>query len=542
MPPFAPLPDKLKTDIHTVEELCGLAQQGRLRIPSFQRPFRWDQAHVRDLFDSIYRGYPVGALLLWQRPARAERVQIGRLVVDADAFQDALWIVDGQQRITTLVSCLIGGLSFAERPLDVELYFDPKVRTFEIPDRRCRTPDHWVPVHRLLDAAELGDWLYEWRYGPNSDWRRAVLNAGKRLREYALPLYLVRTDDVETLKLIFRRMNDRGMSLSEEDVFRALQHEERGEPRDLDALLAEIQRAEFGVFKRKTVLASVLVLSGLDPYRKLGGQWDAEGDIDNSSLSLSLALHAAAPAIGRTISFLREYAKIAHARLLPYRAPLVVLPLFFERHPEPSTRSLILLSRWVWRGFLTGEHATPKQTTIHAAIRVIKSLEDEQECVQNLLKLLPSTPVFWSPPERYNANQAPSRIGLLGLESLTPRNIFTSASLAVPQLLLEHKSGLCQRIVPSKLYSGERALGIANRLIHPPTRDLSRALIACHEAAVLRSHGIDERAFSALRSGRYGAFLAKREMSIVARLRQFGGRMAAWGRSDRPSIEHLLAG
>ena len=79
---------------------------GRIRVPQFQRSFRWEGKDVLALFDSLLRGFPVGALLLWKRPAEAARLRIGALDVEAPELTDALWVVDGQQRITSLVSAV----------------------------------------------------------------------------------------------------------------------------------------------------------------------------------------------------------------------------------------------------------------------------------------------------------------------------------------------------------------------------------------------------------------------------------------------------
>ena len=89
---------------YTIAELSALVTSGRLRLPQFQRSFRWDAQDVLNLFDSILRGYPFGSLLLWQREAGADDLRIGALEVQAGARQDALWVVDGQQRITSLVN------------------------------------------------------------------------------------------------------------------------------------------------------------------------------------------------------------------------------------------------------------------------------------------------------------------------------------------------------------------------------------------------------------------------------------------------------
>jgi hypothetical protein len=89
-----------------LEELTQLAWTGRIRIPHFQRPLRWQRGDVIRLFDSIVRGYPVGSFLLWRRTASAEELQFGALRIQAPATGEALWVVDGQQRIISLANAL----------------------------------------------------------------------------------------------------------------------------------------------------------------------------------------------------------------------------------------------------------------------------------------------------------------------------------------------------------------------------------------------------------------------------------------------------
>jgi hypothetical protein len=97
------LPSAITMD---VESLVGMAWSGKIRVPRFQRDFWWGWEDVRRLFDSIARGYPIGSLLLWVREADPQALLLGSLSIDAPASTDALWVVDGQQRITSLANAL----------------------------------------------------------------------------------------------------------------------------------------------------------------------------------------------------------------------------------------------------------------------------------------------------------------------------------------------------------------------------------------------------------------------------------------------------
>lgn len=89
-----------------LEDLVGEVLSGYIRIPDFQRIFRWQWEDVKRLMDSIVRGYPIGSLLLWARPALEDTLKIGALEIKAPSLDEARWVVDGQQRLTSLANAL----------------------------------------------------------------------------------------------------------------------------------------------------------------------------------------------------------------------------------------------------------------------------------------------------------------------------------------------------------------------------------------------------------------------------------------------------
>jgi hypothetical protein len=91
----------------TVEELVGMIQGGQLRLPEMQRDYVWRAPRVRDLMDSLYRGYPSGAILLWETeepvPLRDFAVQ-----QEKNPYGTTKLLLDGQQRLTSLSAVLRG--------------------------------------------------------------------------------------------------------------------------------------------------------------------------------------------------------------------------------------------------------------------------------------------------------------------------------------------------------------------------------------------------------------------------------------------------
>ena len=61
----------------TVNQLIEKIDTGELGLPELQRPFIWKDSKVRDLFDSLMRGYPIGYLMLWECPSLEKKKSIG---------------------------------------------------------------------------------------------------------------------------------------------------------------------------------------------------------------------------------------------------------------------------------------------------------------------------------------------------------------------------------------------------------------------------------------------------------------------------------
>src|SRR2546423_2525160 len=90
---------------YTLKDLMGYIQIGEIGLPDIQRPFVWKNTKVRDLFASMYRGFPIGYLLFWQNASTPDARAIG---VDQKQKPPRLLIVDGQQRLTSLYAVTKG--------------------------------------------------------------------------------------------------------------------------------------------------------------------------------------------------------------------------------------------------------------------------------------------------------------------------------------------------------------------------------------------------------------------------------------------------
>lgn len=108
----------------SVEELVGMIERGELRLPEMQRRYVWRSTRVRDLLDSLYRGYPSGAILLWETD-EAVPLQEFAVTQQANPYQSTRLLLDGQQRLTSLWAVIRGEpVSVRGRQRPIELLFN----------------------------------------------------------------------------------------------------------------------------------------------------------------------------------------------------------------------------------------------------------------------------------------------------------------------------------------------------------------------------------------------------------------------------------
>jgi len=110
-----------KTDI-PVQELVGKVQRGELTLPEMQRRYVWPATRVRDLLDSLYRGYPSGTILVWETDEDVETRALAIKATRTPTTSQKLLLLDGQQRVTSLSAILAGEpvlVRNRKKPIDI---------------------------------------------------------------------------------------------------------------------------------------------------------------------------------------------------------------------------------------------------------------------------------------------------------------------------------------------------------------------------------------------------------------------------------------
>lgn len=216
---------------YSLSKLVEDIEVGEIGLPDLQRPFVWETVKVRDLFDSMYRGYPVGHLLFWDSGAEPGARQIG---TDGKQLAPRLLIVDGQQRLTSLFAVMkqrhVIDKNYVSRRLNIA--FRPLDGTFAVADATTeRNPaflqdvgDVWArPTYQVitefLDRLRGADGLD--REGEESI--AAALQRLESLKSYPFTALVLGADiDEERVAEVFVRVNSLGKTLNQADFILTL--------------------------------------------------------------------------------------------------------------------------------------------------------------------------------------------------------------------------------------------------------------------------------------------------------------------------------
>lgn len=208
-----------------ISQILGLIEANDIAIPEIQRPFVWRRSQVRDLMDSLYKGYPTGYIIIWKNPS--VKLKNGTL------SEGKKVLIDGQQRITALMTAIAGKSIIFDDYSEgrVKIAFDPFAALSGDPDSELfavQTPAHlkskrWIPDIAELFKPDFGSFKFIRQYvSDNPDMDEEELNTvldGLRNLQHC-NIGVIELDaslDINIVTDIFIRINSKGTALSQGD-------------------------------------------------------------------------------------------------------------------------------------------------------------------------------------------------------------------------------------------------------------------------------------------------------------------------------------
>ncbi|MBU1746751.1 MAG: DUF262 domain-containing protein [Chloroflexi bacterium] len=365
--------DRIKpTDYHIRTYLEALLHKD-YQIPTFQREVVWDRDSVKKLWDSVYRFYPIGSILIWKTDLRLQnhRAIGGHVIADDDQKDNYQYVLDGQQRTTSLLTSLYGGQIEGREGFDPTLYFDLTIEDQEdnddqshrhrflfwdeIDDRGGTLPRNTPRMDRhrqglivrlrdvMKDFGSVERKLVEGEYG---DYDHPIRNRLRDIRDvldnYRLSFIELKGITVSEVCQIFERINQEGKPLDIFDIVvaKTFRVQTATQPgfylRDLVEQFRAGTPGNFAAIDDLTYLQVIAVV--LRQQMPDAGFWNITPIYLNriKTEHIETVWPGTVLALRRTFDFLDNYLHIKGPRLIPYRYFYLAIASHFYENPTPD--------------------------------------------------------------------------------------------------------------------------------------------------------------------------------------------------------------
>ena len=222
----------------TVNQLIEKIDTGELGLPELQRPFIWKDTKVRDLFDSMMCGYPIGYFMLWECPTMEKKKTIGTEAHSYEAPKEV--IIDGQQRLTSLYAVMKGkkviNSKYDEKSIIIS--YSPLKNKFEVGYQATKKDPEWIyNISEVFTTTNITKLIINFtkRLDAYRNSKTEVLteeeqdliseniNALANLKQHTLPVFDIKANaEEEDVSEIFVRVNSGGVALKQNDFILTL--------------------------------------------------------------------------------------------------------------------------------------------------------------------------------------------------------------------------------------------------------------------------------------------------------------------------------
>jgi hypothetical protein len=363
---------KIRVQSETLINVVAAVSKGQYRIPQFQREFVWEKSKVIELFDSIYKEYPIGSFFLWKADRihnRLFRHSISLNIPPVKDDDDVSFILDGQQRITSLYVTLVG--LTAEGTDYSRVCFDAKDQkfTYREPDNKRFVSIHDIWGRRALEIVEE----LEKEYKP------AYRHCFEVLRTYPVSIVVVADKDLPAVCKIFQRINQSGKRLDRFDLISSMTFSTDFDLREKyrQDILAPLKQNAFGEVPPAIVTQLMALLKK--------GACTERAEYSLTAEEIKELWQSVIDGILLAADTLRKNFGVKSHQYLPYDAILTLLAYFFAKYRNRSlTREqLEWVSRWFWRASFSQHYGSGGPTKMG---RDAELFDDLQQGEQPLFK------------------------------------------------------------------------------------------------------------------------------------------------------------
>lgn len=380
-----------------VRELLDEVARGEVLLPEIQRAYVWKGPQVAKLIDSLYHEYPSGQLLLWdtgQLPMTKQLSGVAQFSGQTNARPKV--VLDGQQRLTSLVLALAppGVLNEERQPL--RIYFHLETEDFERYSSKMKGDSRWVSVRDIiteqrhdidiLQAIESAG-LAEMK-SPQGRRYLDRLQKVKRIGEYKYPIEIFKSDDYEEVTELFVRINSGGTRLrAAELVLAQLALRLPGAlVQTFEKALDEYEDSGYALDTRFLIRALIAVGTGQSRFRYLTEFWQKKPE------EIAQIWDRTKKGIDTAVNFVRHNARFESSDWLPSLQPLITLTALFTTHDRVAPKVETELLRWFYIVSLKARYTTSAETALDEDLKAVVGDDPVQQLLTNA-----TGPTGWKP-------------------------------------------------------------------------------------------------------------------------------------------------
>ena len=362
-----------RPEVLRIEELVNRVKDGDIKLPKFQRPFVWKKKDILKLLDSIYRGYPIGSILLWHtKQELASENKIGELDIKFRPEDYPYnYLLDGQQRLSSLCGTLYW--NGTDKNSQWNVAFDVDKEEFVHPKEDEKI--NYFPLNKLIETTDFLNQCKLFEFSPNKE--KYISNATKLLssiKDYKLASVTIGDMKLDEVAPIFERINSSGRQLTMVDLMRAATWKGGF---DLSDTIDEVRNAcedkNFELVQQEHILRNISACAGLGIHKE-----SIDKLRDKSSDELKKAAEATKEAYQLAVDFMTIELPLKSIRNLPYGLQLTLLVEYFNLNPRPTFFEKAKLKNWFWKSSFSKYFGAANTGLITKSLKEIRSFANKK--------------------------------------------------------------------------------------------------------------------------------------------------------------------
>lgn len=419
--------NRLSTDTVYFSSLLEDIKQGRIKIPKFQRPYVWDDEQALKLLDSIVNSYPIGSILIWRTPTKlnTERSFGDFILPETDDITPTDYVLDGQQRLTVVYSCLGAPVTAA----GFKAVYDLETEKFA-PQGTIPAGITVFPLRKLYETTALLDFRTALQTHDDKDVLQARLDQLIRaFTTYKIPTVILKDLDVVEVCPIFERINSSGTKLSTYDLMVAATWSNGFDlDEKVEEIAASLQPKGFGDIDKTTILKCLSAV-------EFGSIKDAAlrslRDLDEIKLGVLTA--STKQSLLKTVDLLSTEFRIHSWDFLSYQAIVVIITEIFSKKPKLDHNEIVRLKQWFWRASFSERYKVGGEAFVSNDLLKVRAFVLDATGSPTDFGIAPGASDWQQVTFRSNASR--SRAFLLALALQHPLNLVTGTKVDVATAL-----------------------------------------------------------------------------------------------------------